>query len=138
MTAARRAPGQSYDYDRVFDFNLLMCVVEDYQSKVPNADLSLLNIMSNSVYDEYCRENDDGLDEFTAAEKAALNRVYTGQDIADNSVAQLMLNQMAITTLPLNATGESNSAIIRERARQRINNALGFIYTTPFIFAEGQ
>lgn len=138
LGAVRYRPSHSGHQNRYFDFNLLMCVVEDYQNKVTTPDLTLNNIMSNSIYYNYCQPDDDGVDGYSEIEKAALNRAYSGQQILQNPLIQNLMNQMGNATLPLNASGQSNSSNVRERARERVSNALGFIFTTPFIFAEGQ
>ena len=146
LAAARSLPGNNSDQNTVFDFNLLMCLVEDYQRKEssePDFDLSFANLMSNNVYNDYCINNDRedrdaGFDGYSPQEREAINRVYTGQDIADSPLIQSLLTEMGNTTLPLNAQGETNSSILRQRARERVNNALGFIFTTPFVFAEGE
>ncbi|MBT8114461.1 MAG: hypothetical protein KJP04_03730, partial [Arenicella sp.] len=58
---------------------------------------------------------------------------------------QSMLAELGQVTLPFNATegyGSGNvpdgGANLRKHAREAVSNALGFIYTTPFVFAEGQ
>ena len=139
LGSARINPGQTSDGDNPFDFNFLMCIVEDYQLKESANDAPLASILSGGTWDDYCRTNDDNVTGFTAAEQATLNRVYTGQAIADSPLAQDVLAQLGQFTLPFNATsGANNGANLREHALERVSNALGFIFTTPFVFAEGQ
>ena len=141
LGAARISPGSSSDNDQVFDFNLLMCLVEDYQAK-GNTDISVANLMSESVYNDFCRRGSDGAGGvfgFSDLELAAINRVYTGADIANDAQIQGILQDLGGITLPFNAnTGANGGADLREHARERVNNALGFIFTTPFVFAESQ
>jgi hypothetical protein len=141
LGAARILPGSSSDNDQSFDFNLLMCLVEDYQAK-GNTDISIANLMLNNVYNDFCRRGSDGAGGefgFSDLELAAINRVYTGADIAADTQIQGILADLANVTLPLNTiTGANGGADLREHARERVNSALGFIFTTPFVFAEGQ
>jgi len=141
LGAARILPGSSSDNDQSFDFNLLMCLVEDYQAK-GNTDISVANLMSNNVYNDFCRRGNDGAGGvfgFSDLELAAINRVYTGADIVNDLQIQGILTDLGNITLPLNAnTGANGGADLREHARERVNSALGFIFTTPFVFAEGQ
>jgi len=68
-----------------------------------------------------------------------LDRVYTGAQIAADSQILSILDVLGNQTLPLNATTGSNGGEnIRRHARERINSAMSFIFTTPFVFAEGQ
>ena len=120
--------------DRTFDLPLLMCIVADYQRRLgAEADISLLNITSNyDAWGRSCTPNDDG-GVYTAEERALLNRAYTGQEIADNPVIQSLLTQMGQRTFDF----DSNDRV-REHSLERVNVGLGFIFTTPFVFAEAQ
>jgi hypothetical protein len=139
LGAARINPGSSSDGDYPLDFNFLMCIAENYQLRESTNDAVLSFILLGSRWDDYCRANDEDTDGFTDAEKEALNRIYTGQSIRDNPLAQNLLSQLSEITLPLEATtGSNNGGDLREHTLERINNALGFIFTTPFVFAEGQ
>lgn len=138
LGAVRRDPGSQYDQDHFLDFNLLMCLVEDYQRQVPTPDLSLANLMSGSIFYNYCDNNDDGHSDYSPEERDAINRIYTGQEIAEDATIQALLVEIGNVTLPLNSQGETYSAELRERALQRVNLALSFIFNTPFVFAEGQ
>ena len=140
LGARRINPGQSSDGDNFFDFNFLMCFVEDFQIQEQTTAVPVMQTVLQTDYYSYCRRyNQNANDEFTAAEVEALNRVYTGQSIADNSLAQAVLNQLGQVTLPLNATtGHEAGATLRKHARERVTAALNFIFTTPFVFAEAQ
>lgn len=139
LGAVRINPGGSSDGDNPFDFNLLMCMVEDYQSQESATDAPIATILLGSNWDDYCRQGDDGVSGFSAIEITALNRVFTGQEIASDPLIQDVMSQLGEFTLPFNATtGANGGANLRKHARERVNNALGFIFTTPFIFAEGQ
>ncbi len=139
LGAARINPGSSSDGDYPLDFNFLMCIAENYRLRESTDEAPLEFILFGNRWDDYCRTGDENVDGFTLAEQEALNRVYTGQSIGENGLAQNLLSQLAQMTLPLEATtGSNNGADVREHALERINNALGFIFTTPFVFAEGQ
>ncbi|MFQ3245793.1 MAG: hypothetical protein ACI9SP_002441 [Arenicella sp.] len=139
LGAARINPGSSSDGDYPLDFNFLMCIAENYQLRESTNTAQLNFILLGDRWDDYCRINDENTSGFTAAEKEALNRVYTGQSIGNNALAQDLLTQLGAMTLPLQATTGSNGGDdVREHTLERINNALGFIFTTPFVFAEGQ
>ena len=139
LGAVRIAPDSTSDGTQPFDFNLLMCMVEDYQAKESATDAPLQSLLLNSTWNDYCRRGDDSVAGYSAIEQAAINRVYTGQDIASSALVQNVLSQLAGFTLPLEATtGTNGGADLRRHARERVSFALGFIFTTPFIFAEGQ
>lgn len=139
LGAARINPGQSSDGDHAMDFNLLMCMAEDYKVEEGTATVPLSDMFFQGNWDNYCRPNDDNVSGYTSIEQAILNRSYTGQQILDDPTAQDLLSQLGNTTLPLEAnTGSNGGADLRKHARERINSALGFIFTTPFVFAEGQ
>jgi hypothetical protein len=131
LGAARVDPGGSDDGERLFDFNLLMCVVEDYQLKESTTAAPIASILSGSSWNDYCTHGDDGVDGYSQTELDALNRVFTGQEIADDILIQNVLSQLGEFTLPFNANDSAES-------RKRVNNTLSFIFTTPFVFAEGQ
>ena len=120
--------------DRTFDLSLLMCIVTDYQRRRgPDADISLLNITSDGdAWYNSCTPEDDG-GAYTAEERALLNKAYTGQEIADDPVIQSLLTQMGQRTFDFNSNDR-----VREFSLERINIGLGFIFTTPFVFAEGE
>jgi hypothetical protein len=139
LGAARINPGSSSDGDYPLDFNFLMCIAENYRLRESTNEVLLNFVLLGSRWDDYCRVNDEGTNGFTDAEKEAINRIYTGQSIRDNGLAQDLLSQLGAITLPLETTnGSNNGADLREHTLERINNALGFIFTTPFVFAEGQ
>lgn len=120
--------------DRTFDLPLLMCIATDYQRrKGADADISLFNLTSNyDAWGRSCTPNDDG-GAYSSAERALLNKVYLSGDIANNAVIQSLLTQMGQRTLDFTTNDR-----VREFTLERINVGLGFIFTTPFIFAEGQ
>lgn len=138
LGAARVNPGANSDGDHAFDFNLVMCVVTDYQVQENATDAPIIDILTNNTWDDYCR--DDADDEYDAHELAQLNASYTGVQIANSSLMQGILNDLGNQTLPLTVSGSEHNddgADLRKHARERVSNALGFIYTTPFVFAEG-
>lgn len=138
LGAARINPGENSDGDHAFDFNLVMCVIADYQVQESATNAPIINILTENTWDDYCR--DDVNDEYDAHELAQLNASYTGTQISNDSLMQSILNDLGNQTLPFNASGTEHSndgADLRRHARERVSNALGFIYTTPFVFAEG-
>lgn len=138
LGAVRRAPGQSYDQDHALDFNLLMCKVNDYLRETEEPyDLSIDNILDNVIH-EHCTYYRSGPDFYDPDEIEDINAVYTGQDIADNPVMQQILAQLGEQTLPLTSENLTNSDDLRHHAKERVNNTLAFIFTTPFVFAEAQ
>jgi len=130
LGAARIEPGRTSDGDSAFDFNLVMCVIDNYQQEEGASDAPILDILEGRTWDDYCRADDD---------LTLLDRVYTGAQIAADSQILSILDVLGNQTLPLNATTGSNGGEnIRRHARERINSAMSFIFTTPFVFAEGQ
>lgn len=135
LGAANSNPGDENDQSQVFDLPMVMCIVEDYQRKEANADLSLANLMSQRWFRDCGGYGNSG---YTADDILALNRSYSRQDIVGNPTIQSLLNDLGNQTLPLNSSGQSNSENLRRNALGRVNTALGFVFTTPFVFAEGQ
>ena len=139
LGSARIYPDNSADGDNPLDFNLLMCVAEAYKVEESASSAPLDTILRERTWDDYCRPNDDGISGYSATEIAAINRVFTGRDIARDPTAQDLLAQLGAMTLPLNAnTSHNDGETLRKHALERINAAVGFIFTTPFVFAEGQ
>ncbi len=137
LGAAIIDPGRYNDGDNAFDFNLLMCVILDYQVEESAIDAPVTEILTGRSWNDYC-DADDGV--YDQHELDALNAAYTGQDIADSPLIQGVLDELGSMTLPLNASGPghyNNGANLRRHARERVSSALGFIFTTPFVFAEG-
>ncbi|MBX2849525.1 MAG: DUF1800 family protein [Acidiferrobacterales bacterium] len=145
LGAAINDPGSNSDGDHAFDFNLVMCVVADhaYDPQFSNtpAGSTITDILATNRWDDFCRQNDDDTTGFLPHELAELNATYTGAQIASSSQIQAILTELGNQTIPLNAYGPqhaNNGANLRTHARERVSSALGFIFTTPFIFAEGQ
>ena len=137
LGAARNDPGQHWDQEHFLDFNLLMCAVRDLQLQQPNQAVSMQYLLSNGRWDNYCRYDNNGSTAFTTAELANLEHAYTANEIASDPLIQQLLNELGESTLPLITTSGSNGGYdLREHARQRINAAVAFIYTTPYVFAE--
>lgn len=139
---------------RALDFNLMMCVIEDHrrnpnrftnQNFDPSPSANILEILQTRRWDDYCRDNDGGFEQF---ELDILNKAYTRSEIENDPEIQQVLDllgnfQLVIEGGPsLSATNLSPEQELQRNLRlntlQRINAALGFIYTTPFVFAEGQ
>jgi len=133
LLGARQRDTGNRDGDNSFDFNFVMCVIADYQFTEQASDAPIIDILTGNTWNDYCREGDDG-GSFLAHEVAALTTAWTGQEIADDPVAQDVLNQLGQVTLRLN----SPNTIIRRHELEAVQTALGFIFTTPFVFAEGQ
>ncbi len=139
------------------DFNLMMCILEDYDRNPdrytnvgagdPPPNATILDILASRRWDDYCR--DDG-GQFEAYEIQALNQAFTGSDIANDANIQATLDLLGEVTLPLevgppidaNPNNLSDQQMqlrtLRRNTLRRINTALAFIFTTPFVFAEGR
>jgi len=141
LGAARIDPGDNDDGDFAHDFNMVMCVIADYQREESASDAPIIDILTHnddSSWDNYCREFDDG-GSYLPHELAALNASLTGNDIANNPQIQDILTQLGQVTLNFEETeGFNGGANVRRHTRERVSSALGFIFTTPFVFAEGQ
>jgi hypothetical protein len=141
LGAARIDIDDDNDGDYAHDFNMVMCVIADYQIDQGASDAPIIDILTHDgdgSWDNYCREFDDG-GSYLPHELAALNAALTGDDIASNPQIQDILSQLGQVTLNFNETeGFNRGANVRKHARERVSSALGFIFTTPFVFAEGQ
>ncbi len=143
LGAAIDDPGSNSDGDHAFDFNLVMCVVADhaYDPEDISPSATITDILATNRWDDFCRQNDDNTTGFLAHELTALNGQFTGNQIANSPQVQQILTLLGNETLQLNATGSQHAndgADLRKHTRERVSSALGFIFTTPFIFAEGQ
>ena len=143
LGAARTVLGSSSDGDHAFDFNLMMCVIADhaYDPEDLSPTAIITDILAHSSrWDDFCRGDDDG-GIYLSHELAELNAQYTSAQIANSPLIQTTLTELGDQTLPLNASGlqhANDGADLRKHARERVSSALGFIFTTPFVFAEGQ
>jgi len=133
LGAARHAPGETYNQDFFFDLPLLVCIAKDYRTQEPAGSLALDNLLDSRVWYRHCAHH-DGPDAYSQAEKDMLNAVYTGEDIENDPIIQILVTNLGNRSLPLT----SSNPILRERSRERIQSAMGFIFATPFIFAEGE
>lgn len=133
LGAARHAPGETYDQDFFFDLPLLVCIAKDYRSQEPSGSLALNNILGGNVWYRHCAHH-DGPDSYTQTEKDMLNAVYTGEDIETDPIIRTLVTNLGNRSIPLT----SGNPILRERSRERVQSAMGFIFATPFIFAEGE
>ncbi|MDG1905941.1 MAG: hypothetical protein P8I38_09975 [Arenicella sp.] len=142
LGAARIDPGNFEDGFQAYDFNLLMCVVADheYNPQSLSPDATITDILTSDRWNDFCRGDDEGGD-FLAHELAELNAQYTGALIEGNPQIQKVLSELGNLTIQLNASGAEHlhdGSHLRHNARGRVSSALGFIFTTPFVFAEGQ
>lgn len=141
LGAARMQVDNTRDSDFAHDFNLVMCVIADYQADEGESDTPIIDILTHTddgSWDDYCREGDDG-GSYLPHEVAALNAVFTGDDIRNDAQIQNILAQLGQVTLDFDTTnGSNNGADVRRHTRERVNGALGFIFTTPFVFVEAQ
>jgi len=142
LGAARDRPGADYDGIHALDFNLVMCVMADYafnDQGFMSGNASITDILANSnKWDDYCRGS-NGV--YETHELDELNAQYTGAEIANSPEIQAILTELGNEIIPLNASGPSHAndgANLRRNTRARISSALGFIFTTPFVFAGGQ
>ncbi len=137
LGATRVSTNDPWDQEHFLDFNLLMCAVRDLQLQEPAQPISMQYLMSNGRWDNYCRHDNGSSTSFTAAELSDLEHAYTAQEITNDPLIQQLLNELGETTLPIVTTSGANAGYdLREHARQRINAAVGFIFTTPYVFAE--
>lgn len=117
-----------------WDINYLLCLREDRVSKGLNNN-SLSNLMTDNAWWDFCRRGDDGfIDDFSPLEKTAFNRVLSTNDIENTPYIGSLIQELAISEVPLN----SNDDFTRLRANERVQAALAFIFATPFVFAEGE
>ena len=137
LGAVNGDPTDNHHNEYFFDFNYLMCVVADYKVKESINSVQIFDLLTQDEWYNfpYCRI-EDGLEEH---ELTALNATLSGQEIADDAQIQAILSDLGSSTLPL--TGEintDNGKRIRRFTLRRIESALDFIFSTPFVFAEGQ
>lgn len=140
LGTARIQAGNKEDGNRVLDLNMVACVIADYQVRENATNVPIIDILNNDdgTWGRYCNKNDDG-GGYQPHEVAALDSGLTGSDIENNAVMQSVLAELGEQELRFSETqGYNNGENVRKYARQRVNSALGFIFTTPFVFAEGK
>jgi len=116
-----------------FDLSYLLCTYVDYQIQELRTPNSVFDVITSTDWTNYpyCRE-DSGL------ALSVLNLNVTGQLIDSSPVIQSILTELGSSTIPLNEPIDNErDENYRRYALQRVDNALDFIFTTPFIFAEG-
>lgn len=136
LGAANVDPDGFRDGEYFFDLNYLMCVIADYEVQESVSEPLVFDVLTRTGWFNYpyCRE-EDGLE---AHELNALNATLTGDMIAADVALQSILTQLGNATLPLTQSIDTDrDKGLRQHALERIDNALDFIFTTPFIFAEG-
>nr|MBX2849879.1 hypothetical protein [Acidiferrobacterales bacterium] len=142
LAAVSLDPAGNHHSEYFFDFNYLMCVVADYKFQENTNSVPLLEILTRDSNTSehwynfpYCRLS-DGID---AHEEQALNASLSGNEILTNSEIQSILTVLGDLTIPISdEVNTENGKNIRRYALRRIDSALDFIFTTPFVFAEGQ
>ena len=137
LAAVSQDPNGNHQDEYFFDFNYLMCVVEDFKVQNNTSSFQVFDVLTFDDWYNYpfCRENDG----IAQHESSALNAALTGAQISSDSEIQSILSDLGSSTLPL--TGDVSTEEgkkIRRFALSRIDNALDFIFSTPFVFAEGQ
>lgn len=110
---------------RVFDFAQLLCIRQErILAGVTNNALS--DLVSRSAWENYCAF-DNG---YSSSELDSLNRVFSEQDFTSD--VNRLLNQIAVVELAL----DSEDPVLRLRANQRVQQAIAFIFSTPYVFAQ--
>ncbi|MBX2867649.1 MAG: DUF1800 family protein [Acidiferrobacterales bacterium] len=125
------------NYQDFFDLNHLMCIREDYLDQNPGATVSLTTLLDddNTGYRDYCLRSSG---QYSMTEMDALQRVYTeGELDPDNDAEKIahvtdLLDEIGAQVLTLN----SGVPQARQFANERIQWALTFLFSTPYIFAE--
>jgi len=133
LGANRVQPDQDWDRFQFMDLNYLLCLRADRISKGENSN-SLGVLMSEPVWDRFCRHGDDGNSDYSNVEKQAFNLPLTGDTMTDTPYIESLIDQLAAAQVPLNSSDE----LERRRANERIHAAMAFIFATPFVFAEGR
>lgn len=127
------------DGEYPLDLNLLMCVIADYQVQentihVPIIDVLTLGLNISNYRDfKYCRKGDSG-GSYEAHELAALNAQFGREDILGDLTLQNVLNQLGQVQLRI----DDDDINVRKNTFEVLSSALGFIFTTPYIFAESK
>ena len=137
LAAVSQDPSGTHQDEYFFDFNYLMCVVEDYKVQNNTNSFQVFDVLTFENWYNYplCRENDG----IAQHESNALNATLTGAQISNDNEIQSILSDLGSSTLPLNGdVSTEEGKKIRRYALRRIDSALDFIFTTPFVFAEGQ
>ncbi len=134
--AQRRSnPADQNHQQRYFDFTHLLCIrqeIIDDPATGTNPDTSLNTLVSNGGWNRYCRPEGTPA-EYSASETGLLNRAYTESEIRNTGYIQDLVDQLKQTEIPLDI---SPSLRQREYANERVQTALAFIFSTPFVFVE--
>jgi len=137
-TDRRIDPTDENHQERYFDFTHLLCIrqeIIDDPGSGTNPDVSLDRLVrnyNNGGWNRYCRpEGSPG--EYSAAEIALLNRAYTEPEIRNTAYIQDLVAELKLTELPLDISPTLRQ---REYANERVQNAIAFIFGSPFVFVE--
>lgn len=120
---------ETWDRFQFFDLNNLLCVRADRiaNGKTQN---NLSDLLDSNEWNDYCRKGSA----YSTVEVNAFNQVLTGQNIENTSHIIALVNELGSKQIELN----SDNDLIKRRANERIHAALAFIFSTPFVFAEGE
>ena len=130
-------PNHQYHQNLYFDFNHLLCMRQEIIDTLgPGADVSIDWLLLEGWH-RYCEpgpETDGGGEQiYSASELNLLTRVYSKSEIENTAYIQQMLSELGAEELPLDANPAHNQ---RRYANERVQAAISFIFTTPYIFVE--
>jgi len=120
-----------------YDLNSLLCLRDD-RIEDGQTNNSAAEMLSFDSWNDYCRNGDDGHEDYSPAELEALNLLFNGNDLKNSSADPFpylrgIVDELSVRQVELNSSND----IKRRRANERIQAALAFIFAGPFVFAEG-
>lgn len=120
---------ETWDSFQFFDLNNLLCIRDDRiaNGKTQN---TLSDLLDSNEWNDYCRRNSG----YSTIELNAFNQALSGQNIESTPHIIALVNELGNKQIELKSSNE----IIKRRANERIHAALSFIFSTPFVFAEGE
>ncbi|GAA6138367.1 hypothetical protein NBRC116583_21140 [Arenicella sp. 4NH20-0111] len=112
-------------YDRHFDLAQLLCIRAE-RILDGETDNGLQDLVSPDSWRNYC------VHPYTAAERASLTRSLSLAELGSSGHVGELLRQIGEAEIPLAHANDE----IRLEANRRIQEAVAFIFSTPFMFAE--
>jgi len=120
-----------------YDLNSLLCLRNDRLDD-GETNNSLSDMLSYDSWTDYCRNGDDGHEDYSPNEQVAFSSIFNGRDLVNSGAEPYPFLRGLVQQLAVRPLGfDSSNEVVRRRANERVQAALAFIFATPFVFAEG-
>ncbi len=125
LNTTDHAFGEYAAYDRHFDLAHLLCIRDDRISNGINLN-SLEDLVSPNAWINFCSLP------YSEHESNILTQGHSANQVQNTPYIHDLLDEIGMNELPLN----SSDPEVRLGANLRVQEAVAFIFSTPFVFAE--